>query len=168
MCDAMHVRPAIPGDIPAMMRMKRALAALDGHADVFRASEYQWARDIFGAEPRFSALIAQHEHATVGMAIYSQKHITGWTGPTIYLQDLFVKEGYRRQGVAKALLQKVAASLAGERLGQIELNVRADNPARDFYQRMGFEHISICMTYVIGGPALAQLASVAGDLVGII
>ncbi len=40
----------------------------------------------------------------------------------------------------------------------VELTVRADNPAQEFYQRSGFAHLPQCLTYVLAGPALAALA----------
>ena len=74
-----------------------------------------------------------------------------------WLRDGFGPE-YRKRGVARALVARVAA-LAHD-LGSpiVELTVRADNPAQDFYQRSGFENLPHCLTYVLGGPALAALA----------
>ena len=45
----------------------------------------------------------------------------------------------------------------------IELTVRADNPAQDFYVRNGFRPVPQCLTYVIAGPALGALAARATE-----
>ena len=39
----------------------------------------------------------------------------------------------------------------------VELTVRADNPAQQFYLRTGFQPLPQCLTYVLAGPALAAL-----------
>ena len=42
------------------------------------------------------------------MATFSERTITGWSGPVVLLQDLFVEAAYRRNGVARALIARVA------------------------------------------------------------
>ena len=92
------------------------------------------------------------------MATCSQRRITGWNGPVIFLQDLFVEPAYREHGLARALMARVA-SLARD-LGSpiVELTVRADNPAQTFYLRTGFRPLPQCLTFVLAGPALDALA----------
>jgi len=41
----------------------------------------------------------------------------------------------------------------------VELTVRADNPAQNFYRRNGFRPLPECLTFVIAGSALAALAN---------
>jgi len=154
-----HVRAALPLDIPALMRLKRALAAGEDGLHVVRASEADWLRDGFGPHAGFTAFVAEISDAVIGMATCSQRTITGWNGPVMFLQDLFVEPDYRARGIADALVARVAA-LAHE-LGSpiVELTVRADNPAaQKFYQRNGFQPVPQCLTYVLAGPALVELA----------
>ncbi|MGB6938959.1 MAG: GNAT family N-acetyltransferase, partial [Xanthobacteraceae bacterium] len=82
----------------------------------------------------------------------SQRVVTGWNGPVVFLQDLFVETEYRAQGIARALVARVAA-LARE-LGSpiVELTVHADNPAQQFYVSTGFQPLPQCLTFVISGP----------------
>jgi ribosomal protein S18 acetylase RimI-like enzyme len=68
---------------------------------------------------------------------------------------------WRGRGIGAALLGCVAA-LAFERGSPVvELTVRADNPARRLYRRIGFQQVD-CATYVVAGPALAGLAGLSG------
>ena len=154
-----RVRAAQPRDIPALMRLKRKLAKGENSDHAVRASEADWLRDGFGAHAGFTAYVAESAGAIVGMATCSQRLITGWNGPVIFLQDLFVETGYRDRGIARALLARVAA-LARE-LGSpiVELTVRADNPAQAFYKRTGFTPLPQCLTYILAGPELAALAA---------
>jgi ribosomal protein S18 acetylase RimI-like enzyme len=156
-----RIRAAEPVDVPALMRLKRALAEGENSLHAVRAGVADWLRDGFGANAGFTAFVADSgKPATViGMATCSRRVITGWNGPVVYLQDLFVEPEHRNSGVAGALLARVAAY--AHELGSpiVELTVRADNPAQAFYQRNGFSHLPECLTYVVAGPALAALAA---------
>jgi ribosomal protein S18 acetylase RimI-like enzyme len=159
-----RVRPAEPADIPALMRLKRLLAADENSLHAVRASATDWLRDGFGPHPGFSAFVAEIESAkesaksVVGMATLSRRTITGWNGSVVFLQDLYVEADYRNSGIARALVARVAAY--AHELGSpiVELTVRADNPAQEFYQRNGFTLLPHCLTYVLAGPALEALA----------
>jgi len=155
---AFRVRAAEPRDIPVLMRLKRLLAQGEDSLDAVRAGEADWLRDGFGPDRGFTAFVAESGENVIAMATCSQRTITGWNGPVIFLQDLFVERAWRDHGVAHALMARVAA-LACE-LGSpiIELTVRADNPAQHFYARTGFQHLPQCLTYVLAGPALEALA----------
>ena len=155
---ALRVRAAQPVDIPELIRLKRLLAQDEDSVHAVRANAADWLRDGFGPNAGFTAFVAEIGDAVIGMATCSQRVITGWSGPIVFLQDLFVEPEYRKRGVARALTARVAAH--AHKLGSpiVELTVRADNPARAFYQRNGFAHLPQCHTYVLAGPALAALA----------
>jgi GNAT superfamily N-acetyltransferase len=157
------VRAAEPADIPALMRLKRLLAQAEDSLHAVCATEADWLRDGFGPAAGFCAFVAAAGGAIVGMATCSQRRITGWNGPVILLQDLFVEENFRQHGVASALIARVAAY--AKTLGSpiVELTVRADNPAQNFYRHAGFAPLPQCLTYVLAGPALAALAAQAED-----
>jgi ribosomal protein S18 acetylase RimI-like enzyme len=156
---AYRIRAAQPADVPALMRLKRLLAEAEDSLHAVRASAADWLRDGFGPHAGFTAYVAEVGSAVVGMATCSRRTITGWDGPIVFLQDLFVEPAHRRRGIAEALIARVAA-LARE-LGSpiVELTVRADNdPAQAFYQRAGFQPLPQCLTYVLAGRALDALA----------
>jgi GNAT superfamily N-acetyltransferase len=160
---AFATRVAQPCDVPGLMRLKRLLAQAEDSLHAVRATEADWLRDGFGPHAGFTAFVAEITGALsgdgiVGMATCSQRIITGWSGPVIFLQDLFVESAHRKHGVARALVARVAA-LACERGSPIvELTVHAENPAKSFYQRSGFRPLPQCLTYVLAGPALAAFA----------
>lgn len=154
-----RIRAAEPSDVLALMRLKRLLAEAEDSLHAVRANAANWLHDGFGPHAGFTAYVAEVGNAVVGMATCSRRTITGWNGPIVFLQDLFVEPAHRRHGIAEALMARVAA-LACE-LGSpiVELTVRADNnPAQTFYQRAGFQPLPQCLTYVLAGPALDALA----------
>jgi GNAT superfamily N-acetyltransferase len=155
-----HVRPAGPADVPALMRLKRALAEGEDSLHAVRASAADWLRDGFGIHANYTAFVAEIAGGdrVVGMATCTRRMVTGWSGPVVFLQDLFVEPEFRRHGVATALVARVAAFASEIGSPIVELTVRADNPAREFYHRHGFAHLDLCLTYVLAGPALSELA----------
>jgi ribosomal protein S18 acetylase RimI-like enzyme len=154
-----RVRAAEPADVQALMRLKRLLAQAEDSLHAVRASEADWLRDGFGTDAGFCAFVAQDEAgAIIGMATCSRRTITGWNGPVIFLQDLFVESAHRRRGIARALIARVAALAREVGSPIVELTVRADNPAQRFYLSNGFQPLPQCLTYILAGPALATLA----------
>jgi GNAT superfamily N-acetyltransferase len=154
-----RVRAAQPVDIVDLMRLKRLLAQGEDSLHAVRASAADWLRDGFGPNPGFTAFVAEAaDSVIVGMATCSRRTITGWNGPVIFLQDLFVEAAHRKRGVAKALAARIAAYAHGLGSPIVELTVRADNAARQFYELHGFQHLPHCLTYVLAGPELAALA----------
>ena len=89
MASPIDIRPALRADIPALMRMKRALMVLVGPPDLPCATEQDWLRDAIGPRRCFSVVVAAHQDAIVGMAIYMRKHIPGIAASILYLHDLF-------------------------------------------------------------------------------
>jgi ribosomal protein S18 acetylase RimI-like enzyme len=153
-----RVRAAQPADIAALMRLKRALAQGEDSLHAVRATEADWLRDGFGDNTGFTAFVAENAESIIGMATCSRRTITGWIGPVIFLQDLFVEPAFRQHGVARALTARVAALARELRSPIVELTVRAENPAQGFYLRNGFQPVPQCLTYVLSGPALEALA----------
>jgi GNAT superfamily N-acetyltransferase len=155
---AFGVRSAEPKDIPALMRLKRLLAQGENSLHAVRASEADWLRDGFGPDSGFLAFVAEDSSGVIGMATCSERVITGWNGPVIFLQDLFVEPHCRQHGVASALMARVAALARDVGSPIVELTVRSDNPAQNFYVRSGFQPLPHCLTFVLAGPALDALA----------
>jgi len=153
-----RVRSAEPKDIPALMRLKRLLAEAENALHAVRASETDWRRDGFGPDAGFLAFVAEDSSGVIGMATCSTRVVTGWNGPVIFLQDLFVEPHCRQHGVARALMARVATLARDVGSPIVELTVRADNPAQNFYVRTGFQPLPHCLTFVLAGPALAALA----------
>lgn len=165
--NACDVREAHPGDIPALMRLKYLLAQGENGAHAVRATEAHWLRDGFGPGAGFRAFVAERSgygkpvagNAIVGMATCSRRVITGWDGPLVFLQDLFVEQDYRQLGIARALLARVAAYAREIGSPIVEFTVHADNAAaQSFYRGAGCMPLPQCLTYVLVGAELAELA----------
>ena len=157
------VRQACTADVESIIRMKSRLAVAENATIALRWTHADWLRECFGTSARFRIYLAECDDANVGMVIYSERRYTGWREPALYIQDLFVEREYRRHGIGRALLSRVAADAVALRSPMIELTMHADNPAREFYRRAGFELIEPCVHYVAAGAGLAMLV---GDAEG--
>ena len=140
------------------MRLKRELAQSENALHAVRATEADWLRDGFGPDAGFTAFVAEDFSGVIGMATCSERVVTGWNGPVIFLHDLFVEPVCRRRGVASTLLACVAALARDVGSPIVEFTVRAGNPAQNFYSFTGCQPLPQCLTYVLAGPALSGLA----------
>jgi ribosomal protein S18 acetylase RimI-like enzyme len=154
----LRVRPAKPGDVPALYRMKLELTRSEGSEAVLVATERDWLRDGFGPDARFRSLIAEQAGGAVGMATYSEVYMTALGGVVFSIQDLYVDPARRKLGAGRALVAAVAAAAVERGVPLIQLNVADTNPARKFYRRLGFQHLRDCLTYAIGGAPMMTLA----------
>ncbi len=151
------VRPARPEDIPVICLLKWQFALAEGSTIAVRATPEDWQRDMFGPQPRFSAVVAELAGAVIGMATITQRFCPGWVGPLCAIDDLFVVPEHRGRGVGKALLAGAAAQAIGRGAPFVELTVREDNQqAMRLYQRTGFERVP-AVTLVLAGNALTTL-----------
>jgi ribosomal protein S18 acetylase RimI-like enzyme len=151
------IRPAEPEDVPVLCLLKWQFAVDEGATFVVRATPADWMRDMFGPDPRLSAVVAEAGGAVVGMAIITQRTCAGWVGPLCAIDDLYVVPDHRARGIGRALLAGAARHAVACGAPFVELTVREDNhQAIRLYQQAGFERVP-GVTLVLGGEALAAL-----------
>jgi GNAT superfamily N-acetyltransferase len=100
----------------------------------------------------------------VGIALfyYTISTFAGRSG--IFLEDLFVEPAHRGTGIGCALLRHLASRAVAENCNRIEWRVLNWNqPAIDFYQRLGATQMQDWHVRQLGGAALAALANGASE-----
>ncbi len=132
------IRPATPADIPRILAFIRELALYEREPDAVLATEADLLRDGFGPTPRFRCLIADHDQAPAGFALFFTSYST-WRGHHgIRLEDIYVTPAKRGIGIGKALLRHVAQIAIAEGCPRLEWDVLDWNqPAIDFYHSQG-------------------------------
>ena len=155
---SLHIREAIPADVSEMLAFVRELAEYERAPDSAIATEADFLRDGFGSRPVFQCLIAEWEGKPAGFALYFPFYST-WRGNAgLHLEDLFVRPGFRRRGIAKALFARLAA-IALERGDRFQWHVLDWNqPAIDFYEQMGAHMLHEWRIMRVDGDALKALA----------
>lgn len=154
------IRAANAQDVPLILQLIRELAMYERAPESAVATEADLLRDGFGANPLFHCLIAEHNGKPVGFALFFFNYSTWHGRPGIHLEDLFVREASRGAGVGKALLKAIAKEAARNGCTRLSWHVLDWNqPAIDFYQRMGAKVLSDWRICRVSGDALAELAA---------
>lgn len=153
------VRRAAPADVPAILRLIRALAAYEHAADAVEATEQSLMETLFARDAQVFAHVAEVEHKVVGIAVWFLNYST-WTGrPGIFIEDLFVDPGARRTGAGRALFRALAREAVARGCARIDWAVLDWNtPAMDFYRAVGGGPQAGWQPWRIDGAALAALA----------
>ena len=154
------IRPARPSDAADIHRLVRELADYERSADQVAATEDDLRRALFGEQPAVFALIAEHDGAVAGFALWFLNYST-WTGRHgIYLEDLYVTPGLRGHGYGRALLAELARICVDCGYGRLEWSVLDWNaPAIGFYASLGAVPMDEWTVNRLTGPALLALAS---------
>src|SRR4029077_1102576 len=154
-------RPATVDDVELLHKFSVDLSTYEDEPHAVTATPQTLARDGFGKDPQFAALIAEMAGKPVGFALYTFNYSV-WTGARgVFIEDIWVVPEQRRGGVARALMAALARECLARGYKRIDLNVLDWNPARGFYEKIGSRWIRNCLPYRLSGEPLQKLA-VAG------
>lgn len=151
------IRPATANDAALLLAMIRELAEFERMPDKVQNREQDLVRDGFGEHPRFRSLIAEWDGQTAGYAVFFDYYST-WTGPALYLEDVFVREPFRGRGIGKALMAAVARAAVEERCGIHWAVLGWNQKAIDVYKALGAEFYDQWRLVLLSGDALQRLA----------
>ena len=97
------IRKATEEDFPAILSLIRELAKFEKAPEKVTNSVEQMKSE----KELFQCFVAESESGeTIGMALYFFAYYT-WVGKSLYLDDLYVKESFRKNKVGTALLKKI-------------------------------------------------------------
>jgi GNAT superfamily N-acetyltransferase len=153
------IRFAAADDCALLLRLIRELAVFERAPNAVVASEEDLRRHGFGADPQFEAILAFLDGEPAGVALFHARFST-WLGrPCLYLEDLYVTEAARGQGVGRRLMARLARIAVERQWGRIDFNVLEWNPARRFYERLGLGHVGEWLRYGGDEASLRRLAA---------
>ena len=154
------ITPATEQDVPSIVSLIKELAEYERLSHEVVATEADLKAALFGEIPRARALLARAGAEPVGLALYFYNFSTflGRTG--LYLEDLFVRPAWRRQGVGRGLLVALADVAVRDGCGRVEWSVLDWNePAIRFYRSIGARPMDEWTVYRLTGDALSRFAS---------
>ncbi len=153
------IRPAVPDDVPLMLRFITELAEYEKLAHEVTATEARLQRTLFGVRPAAEVLIAEVDGTPAGFALFFQSFSTFLGQPGIYLEDLFVRPAFRGKGLGRALLAHLAGLAVGRGCGRLEWAVLDWNAlAIGFYQRLGARAMDDWTVMRVTGEQLVELS----------
>jgi GNAT superfamily N-acetyltransferase len=106
------------------------------------------------------AVLAFFDGVPVGFAVFFQTYSTFIARRGLYLEDIYVKEHHRNQGIATALLRFISRIAIERNFGRVEFTVLLWNTvAIEFFEKLGATPTSAWTTYRLSGEWLQKLAS---------
>jgi GNAT superfamily N-acetyltransferase len=156
---SVSIRAGERADVPVIAELIRGLARYERLEDQVSMTEARLEATLFGSWQYAETLIAESEGEAVGFALFFHNYSTFLARPGIYLEDLFVPEAHRGQGIGRALLTRLAAIAVERDCGRLEWAVLDWNQdAISFYERLGAKPNPEWTVYRLTGDALTSLA----------
>ena len=157
---SLTVRPAHPGDAPAMLAFILALAEYEKLRHEADLTLWDVEMSFFGVAPKVFCDIAELDGRPVGFAVWFYSYSTFRGRHGIWLEDLFVDEAARGHGAGKALLAGLARRCRDEGLPRLDWSVLDWNaPSIAFYDSLGADALDGWTTRRLTGEPLARLAA---------
>jgi GNAT superfamily N-acetyltransferase len=92
--------------------------------------------DCLSEKPKYHALIGKIGNKCISYIIYFFTYSSFLALPTLYLEDIFVLEEYRKQGVGKRMFDYLKEIAKLEGCGRIEFTVlKWNESAQEFYEK---------------------------------
>jgi GNAT superfamily N-acetyltransferase len=154
------IRPARREDVEAVHAMIRALADYEKLAHLVVGTEADLDAALFGPKPAAEVLVAWKAGEPAAFALFFHNFSTFLGRRGLWLEDLYVRPEFRRQGCAQALLRTLAGIARTRNCGRFEWAVLDWNaPAIEFYESLGAAVLPDWRIARLVGTALVALAA---------
>ena len=155
-----QLREATRADVPAILRIIKQLATYEREPDAVVNTEDALAGHLFRDNPVIFCTVAEVDGRVIGIALWFLTYST-WEGTHgIWLEDLYVDEEYRGQGIGKALLTGLCAIAEERGYARMEWTVLDWNtPSIEFYHSLGARPLDGWTTQRMEREAIATQAA---------
>ena len=137
MKESLLIRAATVEYAPLLLELIRELAAYEKLAPDVTAT-VEGVRESIFVNRYAEALLAFCGEHPVGFSVYYFGYSTFVAKPTLYVEDLYVREAFRRKGIGCGLFVELLACSARRGCGRVEWSVLDWNEsAIRFYERLG-------------------------------
>jgi GNAT superfamily N-acetyltransferase len=132
-----EIRKAETADLSSVYQLVKELAIYENAPEEPSNPLETFIQDGTGEHPKYHVLLALFGNEIVGMALYYLGYST-WKGSMMYLDDLVVRESWRRKGIGKKLINSLIGSARSHGVNQLRWHVLDWNePAIAFYKKIG-------------------------------
>jgi len=135
-----HIRKAVRGDLPALIRLYNELSLDDPREDPSAMREYETALAAIEKRPDHHVLVAEEDGAILGsVTVIIEPNLTYQARPFALIENVVVTESARGAGIG-ALIMKEAIDIA-RRAGCYKLTLTSNKRRADahrFYEGLGF------------------------------
>jgi GNAT superfamily N-acetyltransferase len=155
----LSIRPATAQDAGLLNTLIHELADFEKLLHETSVTEEDLLRDAFGPHPKFRAVIAEWDGQTAGYALFFEFYSTFQGRAGLFLEDIFVRPQFRKQGIGRALLAHVAEIGWREKYFCVRWEVLDWNSAAiDFYRGLGAVFLDEWKAVCLIGDPLQALA----------
>ena len=134
--DLFKIRAAIPADVPMILQMIKELADFEKIEAL--ATEKNLQEVLFHDPKGPEVLIAEEDNISIGYLIFFQSYSASLGKRGIYIEDVYIKEPYRKKGYGTLFFKEVAKIAKARKCGRLDWSVfNWNEKAIRFYQKIG-------------------------------
>lgn len=149
------IRAATSSDVPVLLQMIKELA--DFEKIETTVTENNLREALFHDPKGPEALMAEENSIPIGYCIFYQTFSCSLGKSGIYIEDVYIKEPYRKKGYGTAFFKEVAQIAKTRRCGRLYWSVfNWNEKAIMFYQKIGGIPVNDCTVYGLTGKALSS------------
>lgn len=132
------IRKAGKTDFPEVIKLIIELAHFEKLSPPTYAAKTRLYKDSFGKNPNNNILVSLINGKIVGYAFYFYTYSSFLARKTLYLEDIFISEKYRKQGIGKRFFKELLRIARKNKCGRVEWCVLDWNVnAIKFYDKLG-------------------------------
>jgi len=156
-----EIRDTTEEDIPVIMDLCYQLSVYEKLE--FKGTEEKYRKYGFSEDKIYDCLLVENKGDIgpeyVGVALFYYTFSTFEAKPTLWLEDIFVPEEYRGNGIGTALLKQLCQIAVEKDCGRVEWTVIDWNePSRQFYFALGAKAMDEWTTFRMMPEAFKKLA----------
>ncbi len=155
----LRLRFATDADTGLIFKLIKELAEYESLSHQVAADEESLRRSLFGERRVAEVIIADYHDDPAGFALFFHNYSTFLGKSGLFLEDLFIREKFRGNGIGRELLSCLARIAVDRGCGRLEWWVLDWNePAIRFYKGLGSRPLDEWKVFRLTGDSLARLA----------
>lgn len=136
----LRIKRTLPAHVPAIIHLMREFAEYENMLDYLEVSEEKLHAAMFGESGFVECLVAFDNETPIAFAIFFPFFASFRGEKSVYLEDIFITEKYRKLGIGEMMLRKVAR--IGKDFGAVRMDFQVSDwnkTAINFYKKYGAE-----------------------------
>jgi GNAT superfamily N-acetyltransferase len=141
------IRQAIPQDISGLISLLKVLFAIEADFAFDEENQRRGLELMMSTPDRSCIMVAEVNGKIIGMCTAQLLVTTAEGGLAALVEDMVVRQDYRKQGIGRSLLTKIEEWSCGHGAKRLELLADCHNtPALEFYKKLHWRHTQlICL-----------------------
>jgi GNAT superfamily N-acetyltransferase len=157
-----RIEPATERELPLILKLITDLAEYETLTHAVIATEEILRESLFRKRAA-EVLIGYAGDEPAGFAVFFQTFSTFLGVPGMYLEDIFVEPKWRRKGLGRQLLVRLAKTATERGYGRVEWSVLDWNElAIGFYKALGAKPMDEWTVFRLSGESLRRLGTSSG------